>query len=183
MKYHILGCKPDSVLGLLLISMATIVCWPNQSNGQITNPNNNPFVGAFVGYNGAQDLDFKTDNILRMQLMQTQSNTINGFPAISQDGYLGLSDELNFFNPGGTGPFSMLHLNGDNSGSNPQQLGWRPWMKYGMTVTSNKDLMYVGHLDRGNTDETDAVVSWSDNTFGPSGPDNLRFIYTSGDGL
>lgn len=95
---------------------------------------------------------------------------------------MGISDELNFFNPGGTGPFSMLHLNGDNAGTTPQQLGWRPWMHYGMTVTSNKDLMYIGHLDRGTPDRTDAVITWSDNTFGPSGPDNLRFIYTSGDG-
>ena len=167
---------------LIAVGISFLAALPILSFGQSTSGNNNTGALKFLGFNGAQDLDFKTNNILRMQLMETQTSTINGFPGIVQGGFVVLSDELNFFNPGGTGPYSMLHINGNNSGSTPQQAGWRPWMKYGMTVTSNRDLMYVGHLDRGAVDETDAVINWSDNTFGPSGPDNLRFIYTSGDG-
>jgi len=76
------------------------------------------------------------------------------------------------------GPFSLLHLNGDNFG-HVQELGYRPWMKIGMTITSNDDLMYVGHK-KISDDITDAVFVWSDNPTPTKawGPDNMLFIFT-----
>ena len=79
MKNYILFRTPNSVFGVLVITMLAFVCWPNQSRCQSTNGNNNPASGAFIGFNGAQDLDFKTNNTTYMQLMQNGNSTINGF--------------------------------------------------------------------------------------------------------
>ena len=58
------------LIALLLSSIAVI--------GQSTTNNNTPFFGKFLGYNaGGIDLDFKTNNINRMRLMQTGTNTID----------------------------------------------------------------------------------------------------------
>lgn len=75
---------------------------------------------------------------------------INGFgwaEGVNTSGYVGIGENDNLF--GGQqiwtnkGPFSMLHLNGNNSGGSVQELGYRPWMKIGMTVTSNSDMMLL----------------------------------------
>ncbi len=57
-------------------------------------------------------------------------------------------------------------------------------MRYGITFTHNSDLMYVGpRRIEGSSETTDMVIAWSDNPFGPgAGPDNLTFIFTSGNG-
>lgn len=53
-------------------------------------------------------------------------------------------------------------------------------MRYGITFTHNRDLMYVGQRSNG-LDITDAVIAWADNAAGPGvGPDVLRFLFTSG---
>ncbi|MBI3502669.1 MAG: hypothetical protein HY063_12835 [Bacteroidetes bacterium] len=119
---------------------------------------------------------------------------INGYPtaafpapstSVNTTGYLLLS--INNLGVSGNpimgtqnqGAFSQLHLNGD--GTFVQEFGYRPWMKTGVTFTSNNDLMYVGHKRNGiGTDITDAVVAWSDNGSGPSGPDVLKFVFTAG---
>lgn len=147
--------------------------------GQSSSPNNTPAAGKFLGYDaGGIDLDFKTNNINRMRLMQTSTTTINGY-TINNSGFLGLSIDPNWF--GQKEPYSLLHLNGgDNIGSGPisQEFGYRDWMKAGITFTHNGDLMYVGPK-RNQQDITDAVISWADNAFaGEVGPDVLRFLFT-----
>ncbi|MEZ4737901.1 MAG: tail fiber domain-containing protein [Flavobacteriales bacterium] len=54
---------------------------------------------------------------------------------------------------------------------------YRPWMKNGIYMSGNDDMMYVGQLFRTGTDESDAVVAWGDNALSPAGPDNLRFLF------
>jgi Chaperone of endosialidase len=80
------------------------------------------------------------------------------------------------------GAFSLLHLNGiQNSitgGGFAQELGYRPWMKTGITYTGNNDLMYMGvrALAPGQ-DQTEMVISWSDNAFPTAGPDDFAFRF------
>ena len=69
--------KLQQVVIAVGISLFTAI--PIYNFGQSTSDNNTPFSGKYLGYDGPQDLDFKTNDILRMQLMQTQSNTINGW--------------------------------------------------------------------------------------------------------
>ena len=108
-------------------------------------------------------------------------------PSINTSGYVGIgsNDILAPASAGhlwtDKGPFSLLHLNGGNY-HNVQEVGFRPWMKIGMTVTSNDDLMYVGHKKIAN-DVTDAVFAWSDNNSNLYGPDNMVFLFTRNTGL
>lgn len=84
-----------------------------------------------------------------------------------------------------TAPRSLLHL-GYNTGLNSQTPGavdgWRPWMDIGTFTTNGTDNIYVGLKNEG-TDSHDAVINWGDNQngglTGTTGPDNLRFIFTS----
>lgn len=84
-----------------------------------------------------------------------------------------------------TRPLSLLHLgyNTAQNSLNPLSTdGWRPWMDIGTFTNDGTDNMYVGLKDEGN-DRRDAVINWGDNQngglTGASGPDNLRFIFTS----
>ena len=126
--------------------------------------NNFPLV---VKHELNQPIEWWTDSIQRMQLWETQSNTINGFINRKQDGFLGISDVSTFFAPTAVGPFSRIHLvDAENAVStNPitfaQVLGYRPWMRNGITMTGNDDQMYVGQLFNG-LDHTDAAIVWSD---------------------
>lgn len=147
------------ILTILLVSSLVMV-------GQSTSSNNAPANGKFIGYNaGGIDLDFKTNNINRMRLMQTSTTTVDGY-FINNSGFLALSIDPNWF--GKKEPYSLPHLNGgDNSGSGPisQEFGYRDWMKPGITFTHNGDLMYVGPK-RNKQDKTDAVIAWADNASG-----------------
>jgi len=152
----------------------------NHLQAQSTSGNNNTGANKFLGFNGAQNLEFRTNNTTRMQLMQNGNSTINGFN-IDRSGFLGLSQDPGFFTGGAASPFSLLHLNGDNGTGNGQELGYRDWMRYGITFTHNRDLMYIGPRKVGAEDVTDAVIAWADNSPGsPSGPDNLTFLWTTG---
>jgi len=53
------------------------------ATSQSTTPSNNTLVGAFLGYDGAQNLEFRTNNIIRMQLTETNTATINGLRLIT----------------------------------------------------------------------------------------------------
>ncbi|MFN2431120.1 MAG: hypothetical protein ABR574_13970, partial [Cryomorphaceae bacterium] len=100
---------------------------------------------------------------------------------IDRSGFLGLSQDPNFFTGGVASPFSLLHINGDNNTAAAQQLGYRAWMRYGITFTHNQDLMYIGPRRNDADDVTDAVIAWADNTqFSQNGPDNLVFMFTTG---
>jgi hypothetical protein len=99
-------CKTLFILFLCLFSSQT-------SFGQATGDNFVAF-GKFLGYNGAGlDLDFRTNNVDRMRLMETGNSTINGY-TVPVGGHLGLSLDPTFFGTGVSGrqPCSLLHLNG-----------------------------------------------------------------------
>jgi hypothetical protein len=148
---------------------------------QSTTDNNTPSGGSYLGWSGAQNLELRTNNSTYMQMMQNGNSTINGFN-ITRSGFVGLSQNPTFFTTGPQSPFSLLHLNGDNNGSAAQESGYRDWMRYGLTLTHNQDLMFVGQR-RLADDVTDAIISWSDNANSPApGPDNLCFVFTAGDG-
>jgi len=140
---------------------------------------NNPAGGKFLGFNAGQNLEVRTNNTTYMQMMQNGNSTINGFN-INRSGFVGLSQNPTFFTTGPQSPFSLLHLNGDNNAGNAQEIGYRSWMRHGITLTHNQDLMYVGQR-RLTNDVTDAVIAWADNELFP-GPDNLCFVFTKGDG-
>ncbi len=111
-----------------------------------------------------------------MRLNQNLSQNINGTGFMARNGFLGLSGNPTFFagtaaNPG---PFSRLHL--DDTG-NPLLGTYRLWMKNGIYMSGNNDMMYVGQLYRAGFDESDAVVAWGDNALAPAGPDHLRFLF------
>ena len=123
----------------------------NNCLGQATG-DNFPVAGKFLGYNGAGiDLDFRTNNIDRMRLMETGTNTVDGY-FYDNSGFLGISQDPAFFTS--QEPFSLLHLNGNNV-SFPTQ-GYRDWMTAGITFTHNSDMMYVGPKSNG-IDVTDLV--------------------------
>ena len=131
------------------------VLYQTQCFSQTSFATNNPTTGAFLGWNGAQNLDFRTNNINRMRLMETGTDIIDLYP-VDVSGNLGLSTDPTFF---GFKPYSLLHLDGGNS-SSPQTQGFRPWMRHGITFTHNGDLMYVGPMKKGlSTDKTDAVIA------------------------
>ena len=143
------------------------------------------FQTGILGNSANFDIIFRTDGINRMQLMETGNTTIDGY-TVPYDGHLGLSITPSFFGTTGAGraPFSLLHLNGEgNSVFGPQDLGYREWMRPGITFTHNADLMYIGprRNEDSSSDVTDAVIAWSDNDQpgGGVGPDVLRFLFTS----
>lgn len=117
-----------------------------------------------------------TLSLLRVQLNRTQTSTINAFPGINTSGFFGISDAPGFFDvPSVNGAFSRLHL---AEGGNPQQIGYRPWQRNGITFTGNMDQSYVGQKF-GASDESDLVFQWSDNP-GTSITDRVRFLFTYG---
>lgn len=84
-----------------------------------------------------------------------------------------------------TQPRSLLHL-GYNT-QNPAGDGWRNWMDVGMFVSQGSDNVFIGLKQETASapfgDSFDAVINWGDNepfNLPPgSGPDNMRFIFTS----
>ena len=141
--------------------------WPT---GNVVNP------GEFLGSINNQALNFRTNGVNRMRLMETGVNTVEGY-TYNHDGFLMLSMDPNGFN---YKPFSLLHLNGlGNHSWGPQPFGYRDWMKAGIIFTHNRDFMYVGPMSNG-LDKTDAVIAWADNKeSGDIGPDVLRFLFTN----
>ncbi len=127
--------------------------------GQSTTNNNLPGNGKFLGYDaGGVDLNFRTNNINRMRLMQTGTNTIDQY-TVNTSGNLVLSSDPIFLNSGYR-PFSLLHLNGQGNSGGPQPWGYRPWMRDGITFTHNSDFMYVGPMKKGSgVDKKDAVIA------------------------
>ncbi len=99
-----------------------------------------------VKHEGNWPIQWWTDSLHRMQLYHTMPPaTINGFPNIARNGFLGISPVEAFYtNPG---PFSRLHLvdSGATAVNYAQDFGWRPWMRNGVTMTGNSDQMYIGH--------------------------------------
>jgi hypothetical protein len=142
----------------------------------------------FLGTIDNTPIPFRTFNRERMRLYNNVATVITpgGAPGNTytnnQLGFLGLGVDVNFFSgTAAKGPYSLLHLNGNNV-FGPQQTGNRSWMRYGLTFTHNNDLMYVGPraLPEGS-DLTRAVIAWSDNDDGFYGPDDFSFLFIDAD--
>ena len=165
---------------------------------QVTVPNNNGQAGAFVGWNAGanqvlevkneanQPIDWYTNAIQRMRLMPTGQTVINGYTLspTDQDGFLLLSATDNAFtNLLSNAPFSRLHLVDDEGNNVPlvyaQEMGYRPWMRNGITFTGNSDQGYIGQQYMA-PDATDMVIQWSDNPESdPWAADRMRFVFAS----
>lgn len=163
-------------------SNLTGIAFPNLFGTAFSN--NNPIY--FVTNGGFREK-------LNGEFFSTNQYSINGWawPNVNTTGYLLLGQNVplaggpmtqNIYNT--KGAFAALHING---GNNPliglQEFGYRPWMKWGTMVTSNQDMMYVGHRSLSASAQTDAVIQWAnDAATGPFGPDNMVFLYTQGNG-
>ena len=169
-------------------------------HAQVTTPSNSPFSGDYVGcdggttfplevrHNGNYPIQWYTDSLQRMQLYPNVSPVINGYPALPRNGSLVLSNLDAGFAPARV-PFSRLHLIdvGGNTNANfiAAEVGFRSWMRNGVTFTGNSDQSYIGAKYGVNesgaqlADATDMVLQWSNDVPGEYGPDRLRFLYTA----
>ena len=133
-----------------------------------------------------QPIDWYTNAIQRMRLMPTGQTVINGYTLspTDQDGFLLLSATDNAFtNLLSNAPFSRLHLVDDEGNNVPlvyaQEMGYRPWMRNGITFTGNSDQGYIGQQYMA-PDATDMVIQWSDNPESdPWAADRMRFVFAS----
>jgi hypothetical protein len=126
-----------------------------------------------------------TNDQYRMKLNGIVNYPVNGF-AGQRNGYLLLGFSQNYatslFTGATSGAFSQLHINGPN-GTLVQNGGYRPWMQTGVTFTDNDDLSYFGLRKVGaGTDKTETILSWSDNSSAPIGPDDLVLRFTAAGG-
>lgn len=135
-------------------------------------------------------LNVRTADVNRMKLNGNYTSaatqyTVNGYTfgqGVNTSGYLLLGQDLPLLSGGSTsslyqnkGAFSLLHLNGE--GTLVQELGYRPWMKTGITLTGNNDLSYFGLRKIGSAiDRTETTIVWSDNTSGIADEMVFRFI-------
>ena len=167
----------------------------NYAHSQVSIANNSWLQGRYVGFdvsNGINPLLFKTNAINRMKLngLYTSGSNqyaIDGFTFgatannINTSGYLLLGPE----NTNGTfyttkGAYSALHIKG-NLGGFVQELGYRPWMRTGITLTDNQDLSYFGLRQVGTGfDITETTMTWADNSSTANGPDDFVFRFTGG---
>ncbi|HRF81963.1 MAG TPA: tail fiber domain-containing protein, partial [Flavobacteriales bacterium] len=168
---------------LLLMLNATAQVTPWVLPGNATTDPLNDFVGTTDNF----ELVFRTDDLFRFRLNKTETyGTLGGFTSVPANGF-GLLTPSSSFIGNGPGPFSLLHL-ADGAGGNAQPLGYRPWMRVGLTVTGNEDQGYLGHKysyedpedhESGELEDfTDMVFQWSDNP-GKYLKDRMRFIFTS----
>jgi hypothetical protein len=146
------------------------------NNGQGTNVNN------IFGTLWNSGIYTKTNDQFRMKLNGTVNYTVNGFTG-QRDGYLllGATSSDNYSNAN-KGAASLLHMNGRyNTGIQPE-LGYRPWMQTGITMTDNDDLSYFGLRRIGyETDLTKSItettICWSNDGSGNFGPDDMSFRF------
>ena len=123
-----------------------------------------------------QPIEWYTDALRRMLLQETASYAIGSYGSQVKDGCLLLSPDVDqFYTNGGPGPYSLLHL--ADADDNASESAYREWMKVGITFTGNLDEGYIGHKYN-ESDYTDMVVNWSDNT-GKEIKDRMRFIFTT----
>ncbi|MBV6461599.1 MAG: hypothetical protein HJHJAOHD_01729 [Flavobacteriales bacterium] len=135
---------------------------------------------------------FTTGNTQRMHINQNRQSNINGY-AVSTAGFIGMGGNgMNLWGSNsaiGVGPFSLLHLNDATGNLSAEDRGYRPWMKTGISYTSNEDFSYLGY--RAFTDDNTATgnivinrnefnIVWSNNQVsGPQGSDDLCFRFTN----
>ncbi|MBK8499536.1 MAG: tail fiber domain-containing protein [Flavobacteriales bacterium] len=172
------------LLGAMLLS----VCMRGQAPDWNTNGNSSTSAtGNFLGTDDPTRLTIRTDDLYRIQVNETETNTIGSFTLMPCDGFVGISPSSDFWSGTYKTPFSRLHL-AEGSGDNEQALGYRPWQRNGISLTGNADQGYLGqkfsfedptdHESGELEDYTDIVIQWSDNP-GKWLKDRLRFIFTS----
>lgn len=139
---------------------------------------------GFDASNGINPLPFTTNNILRMSMNGNVSPNINTQGAAVRNGYVGIGQSYapsTDWNSITGGPMSLLHLNGDE-GTFAQILGYRNWMKNGISFTNNNDLGFIGNRKLSTKinefDISEMTLSWSDN----AGVDDFCIRFTSGSG-
>lgn len=110
-----------------------------------------------------QPIDFSTADRLRAHINESTSYPIGVAPTDARNGYMLLSGQPDFWNTQ-KGPFTRLHLVDDVGGVAPivyaQNIGFRNWMRNGITFTGNSDQAYIGQKYKGS-DNTDFVIQWS----------------------
>ena len=169
--------------------------WSRAGNSGIGINNQNNIFGTLGSFNSP--IYTQTNGVFREKLNGDFTGgtqyPINGYTfatGVNTSGYL-LLGQNNPTQPGGASPllynakgaFSLLHLNGPQStipgAGFTQEFGYRPWMKTGITFTGNNDLMYFGvrALPSAPQDQTEMVVSWSDNSGAGAGPDDFAFRF------
>lgn len=137
-------------------------------------------------------IKFFTNSTQRMHINQSRQSNINGYN-VATPGYVGIGlNSMNLWgntNSLGVGPFSLLHLNGEKINYSAEDRGYRPWMKTGISYSSNVDFAYVGY--RGFTHDNTAngnivdnrnefTITWSNNQFGnTTGSDDMCFRFTN----
>ena len=112
-----------------------------------------------------QPIDFSTADLFRARINPKISYAIGPAPTAPRNGFMLLSGRDNF-TQNVKGPFTRLHLVDDVGANNPttyaHPIGYRPWMRIGITFTGNSDQAYLGQKYAGD-DNTDFVIQWSDN--------------------
>ncbi len=126
-----------------------------------------------------------TSGTERARLNGNLTTSVNGFPLAQRFGYMLLSGQPDAFtNALSRAPFTRLHLVDDTGAPVPntyaQELGYRPWMRNGVTFTGHSDQGYIGQKYGEADDNTDMVIQWSDNPqTDPWGCDRLKFVFSS----
>jgi hypothetical protein len=155
---------------------------------------NGIFGSEYLGANGSstvplllktvanQPIDFSTADLFRARINPKISYAIGTEPTDARNGFMLLSGRDNFPQQV-KGPFTRLHLVDDVGANNPttyaQEIGYRKWMRNGITFTGNSDQAYIGQKYAGD-DNTDFVIQWSDNPdVQPWGTDRMKFIFSS----
>ena len=158
--------------------------WYRGGNFLVNGANN--IFGTMAGFNSP--IYTYTNGIARSVLSGNRTSTINGY-TINNSGYMGLgrnSTQSTSSLPGSLnngiwndlGPYSLLHLNGNQNFV--QEEGYRPWMKTGVTFTDNVDMSYIGlRAIDGVVNKNEFVMLWSNNAAtNASGPDDMVFRFT-----
>ncbi len=148
--------------------------------GWNSNPGNN--FPLQIRHDGSYPIEFHTSGSYRGQINPKMSYAIGTAPSAPRNGFMLLSGRDNF-TQNVKGPFTRLHLVDDVGANNPttyaQPIGYRQWMRNGITFTGNSDQAYLGQKYSGD-DNTDFVIQWSDNPNGsPWGIDRMKFIFSS----
>ena len=128
---------------MVLISTSMFAQWFTSGNVVTT--------GQYLGSNNNMHLEFRTNNVRRMRLMENGSATINtGLQTVNYNGFLGLSADPAYWTSSLSpqAPVSLLHLVGVyvpalGTGGGHSLWGYRPWMRDGI-VFSNHDLGFIG---------------------------------------
>ncbi|WKZ76032.1 MAG: tail fiber domain-containing protein [Vicingaceae bacterium] len=135
---------------------------------------------------------FTNGNTQRMHINQSRQSAINGY-TVSTAGYVGVGGNgMNIWGSNtaiGVGPFSLLHLNDATGNLAAEERGYRPWMKTGLSFTSNKDFSYIGYraFTSDNTANGNMVLNrnelnivWSNNQVsGLQDSDDMCFRFTN----